>query len=75
MRSGTSNASKKKNEPVILTGLRINVPDPGDPRKVERVVFVRRRIFFPEPNQTYDDVDPPSERDIVSFTPEGKLLP
>jgi hypothetical protein len=49
--------------------------DSGDPRQVQRVVLVRRRIYFPERGQTYDDVEPPSEKDVVSFTPEGKLLP
>ena len=48
---------------------------PGDPRVVKRIVFVRRRLYFTEPNQTYADVEPPSERDLASFDARGNLLP
>jgi hypothetical protein len=48
---------------------------PGDPRPVKRIVFVRRRLYFPEPGQTLADVPPPDEKDIASFDARGKLLP
>jgi hypothetical protein len=48
---------------------------PGDPRQVQRIVLVRRRLSFPEPDQTSADVKPPSEEDVLSFDATGKLLP
>ena len=36
---------------------------PGDPREVTRLVFVRRRLYFTGPGQTYKDVQQPTERD------------
>jgi hypothetical protein len=48
---------------------------PGDPRKVERIVFVRRRLHFPEPGKTSADASFPSETDIVTFDAQGNLKP
>jgi hypothetical protein len=48
---------------------------PGDPRTVQRIVFVRRKLFFPEPGQTASDVDTPVELDIARFDGKGVLLP
>jgi hypothetical protein len=48
---------------------------PGDPRKVERIVFVRRRVHLPEPSQSAADVNLPSESDILTFDAQGKLKP
>jgi hypothetical protein len=48
---------------------------PNDPRQVRSAVFVRRRLYFPEPGQTHDDVPPPYEKDVATFDADGKLLP
>lgn len=48
---------------------------PGDPRQVRRVVLVRRRLYFPEPGQSHDDVQDPTTEDFVSFDATGRLLP
>jgi hypothetical protein len=48
---------------------------PGDPRTVKRIVFVRRRDYFPAPGQKPTEVDAPTEKDLVSFDAEGTLLP
>jgi hypothetical protein len=48
---------------------------PNDPRTLSLVVFVRRRLYFPEPGQTHKDVPPPYEKDVATFDANGKLLP
>lgn len=47
---------------------------PGDPRKVERVVLVRRRLYFQAPGQRPEDVDPPTEREVATFDAEGRVM-
>jgi hypothetical protein len=48
--------------------------NPDDPREVERVVFLRRRIHFPRP-EAKPEYDPPTEAEIASFDAEGRLTP
>ena len=48
---------------------------PDDSREVARVVFLRRRIAFPKPGETYDDPDARTEEDFATFDAEGRLLP
>jgi hypothetical protein len=47
---------------------------PGDPRQLSQIVFVRRRIYLPEPNQDFADVAPPREWDLVVFDAKGKFV-
>ena len=48
---------------------------PDDPRELARVVFLRRRINFPEPGEDYEDPSAREERDVATFDAEGRLLP
>jgi hypothetical protein len=48
---------------------------PDDPRKIERIVFLRRRIYFPKPDSDPTIYDPPTETEIASFDAEGRVLP
>ena len=48
---------------------------PDDPREVERLVFVRRRIGFPEPGQRYEEPATRHVADMSAFDAEGRLLP
>ena len=42
---------------------------PGDPREVERVVLVLRRIEFPRPGERYPSDHEPAEREVAAFDP------
>lgn len=48
---------------------------PDDPRELARVVFLRRRISFPEPGEEYEDPSAREERAFATFDAEGRLLP
>jgi hypothetical protein len=52
---------------------------PGDPREIDHVVFVRRRVFFLDrvkhPGQRPEEVREPEHRDIAAFDKEGRVLP
>ena len=48
---------------------------PEDSRKVEHIVFLRRRIDFPKPGENYEDSDTRYEEDFATFDEEGRLIP
>jgi hypothetical protein len=45
---------------------------PNDPRELQSIVFVRRKLRFPEPGQRHADVPPPHEDDVAAFDAQGK---
>jgi hypothetical protein len=48
---------------------------PEDARKLERIVLLRRRIIFTTPEETPGTYNPPSQVDVATFDPEGKVIP
>jgi hypothetical protein len=49
--------------------------NPGDDRRVKRLVLVRRRVTFTTPDDLPGEYPPASETDLAAFDPEGRLLP
>jgi hypothetical protein len=48
---------------------------PDDGRQLRRVVFVRRRINFPEPEEDPAEYDLPTEKNVATFDAAGRLVP
>lgn len=48
---------------------------PDDRRELRRIVLVKRRIYFPAPDEPIGHYAAPEETDLIKFDPDGRALP